>query len=73
MSTISVASETRKVSLTLDGNESQFEIPSDATDEVILGAARETSGASLNGFVVDRASQTLIIVRPKVPFGSLGA
>lgn len=67
---------TRKVSLTLDGRETQFEVPGDATDEMILGAARETAAVlqgrpeNLSNFVVDRASPSLVIVRPKVPFGA---
>ena len=67
---------TREVSLTIDGREAKFPIMLDADDASILAAAQEVARTdfghtdNLSGFVVDRASPSLVIVRPKVPFGA---
>ena len=67
---------TRTVSLTLDGREAKFDVPQDADNATIMRAAQEVASAEfgrtapLDGFMVDAASPTLTIVRPKVPFGA---
>lgn len=71
-STITV---TRTVSLTLDGTEQKFDVPANADDATILRHANEVAASMgrttpLDGFVVDAASPSLTIVRPKVPFGA---
>lgn len=76
MTTITTTTTTtRQVSLTIGGREAKFEVAPDADDVSILTAAREVAlsefqQGDLSEFVVDRASPSLVIVRPKVPFGA---